>query len=75
MNADGKVGSWRLSQNETGCAALPDDGFTRSASVILLGSFCRLWEGPRPLRLPVNDRRIGSLAFPPRTEYDSRPFL
>jgi len=35
-----RKGAWRLSRNGTVCAALPDDWFTRSAGVILLGSFC-----------------------------------
>jgi hypothetical protein len=35
-----RKGAWRLSKNGTVCAALPDDWFTRSAGVILLGSFC-----------------------------------
>jgi hypothetical protein len=36
-----RKGAWRLSKNGTVCAALPDDWFTRSAGVILLGSFCQ----------------------------------
>jgi RNA-directed DNA polymerase len=36
-----RKGTWRLSKNGTVCAALPDDWFTRSAGVILLGSFCQ----------------------------------
>ena len=36
-----RKGAWRLSMNGTVCAALPDDWFTRSAGVILLGSFCQ----------------------------------
>ena len=35
-----RKGAWRLSKNGTVCAALPDDWFTRSAGVILIGSFC-----------------------------------
>jgi len=35
-----RKGAWRLSRNGTVCAALPDDWFTRSAGVILLGSLC-----------------------------------
>ena len=46
-----RKGAWRLSKNGTVCAALPDlsacghaqagDWFTRSAGVLLLGSFCQ----------------------------------
>lgn len=36
-----RKGAWRLSKNGTVCAALPDDWFTRSMGVILLGSFCQ----------------------------------
>jgi RNA-directed DNA polymerase len=40
MVGNTRKGAWRLSKNGTVCAALPDDWFTRSAGVILLGSFC-----------------------------------
>jgi len=41
MVGNTRKGAWRLSKNGTVCAALPDDWFTRSAGVLLLGSFCQ----------------------------------
>jgi len=41
MVGNTRKGAWRLSKNGTVCAALPDDWFTRSAGVTLLGSFCQ----------------------------------
>jgi len=41
MVGNTRKGAWHLSKNGTVCSALPDDWFTRSAGVILLGSFCR----------------------------------
>ena len=35
-----RKGAWHLSKNGTVCSALPDDWFTRSVGVTLLGSFC-----------------------------------
>lgn len=40
MVGNTRKGAWRLSKNGTVCAALPDDWFTRTAGVILLGSYC-----------------------------------
>lgn len=39
MVGNTRKGAWLLSKNGTVCAALPDDWFTRSAGVLLLGSF------------------------------------
>ena len=41
MVGNTRKGAWHMSKNGTVCAALPDDGFTRSAGVVLLSSFCR----------------------------------
>jgi len=41
MVGNTRKGPWRLSGNPTVCKALPDDWFTRSAGVILLGSYCQ----------------------------------
>jgi len=41
MVGNTRKGAWRLSKNGMVCAALPDDWFTRSAGVLLLGSFCQ----------------------------------
>ena len=40
MVGNTRKGDWHLSKNGTVCSALPDDWFTRSVGVILLGSFC-----------------------------------
>jgi group II intron reverse transcriptase/maturase len=41
MVGNTRKGAWRLSKNGTVCAALPDEWFTRSVGVLVLGSFCQ----------------------------------
>lgn len=41
MVGNTRKGAWRLSQNSSVCVALPDEWFTRSAGLLLLGSFCQ----------------------------------